>query len=283
MQSRPFVRALIWGAGVVLVSVLAYLLLFRADEGSAPGRVFDPGAFLGARPRLDAPNIASDLQVVDAMLGLAGVRPGDFVIDLGSGDGRILIAAARSYGARGLGVDIDPARIAEANFNAREAGVAGRVAFRREDLFGTPLGQADVLTLYLTAEVNLRLRPRILAQMRAGTRVVSHDYDMGEWRWDERRRVGAATVYLWLVPARIGGNWTLSANGRAVPLTIRQSFQNFIGTAGGARLEQGRVTGERVRFIADLGEGRQTFEGRISGNVIEPVDAQAGWRALRSS
>lgn len=280
MQSRPFVRALIWGAGVLLVLALAYLLLFRTDDGTAPGR-FDPGAFLGGRPKLDAPNVASGLQVVDAMLGLAGVRPDDFVVDLGSGDGRILIAAARSYGARGLGVDIDPARIAEANFNAREAGVAGRVAFRREDLFLTPLGEADVLTLYLTPEVNLRLRPRILAQMRAGTRVVSHDYDMGEWRWDERRRVGAATVYLWLVPARIGGDWTLSANGRAVPLTIRQSFQNFIGTAGGARLEQGRVTGDRVRFIADLGAGRQTFEGRVSGNFIEPVDAQAGWRAQR--
>lgn len=282
MQSRPFLRALVWGAGVILVLLLGYALLFRADDAPAPRRGFDPGAFVADPPRLDAPNVATELEVVDAMLGLAEVRPDDVVVDLGSGDGRILIAAARSFGARGLGVEIDPARIAEANDNARAAGVTGRVSFRRGDLFETPLGEADVLTLYLTQEVNLRLRPRILSQMRAGTRVVSHDFHMGDWRWDQRLRIGNATVYLWVVPARVQGDWTLIADGRAIPLAIRQGHQDFTGTAGGARIEQGRVTGENVRFIADLGEGRSTFEGRVAGDTILPIDARAGWRARRA-
>jgi len=283
MPSRPFVRALIWGAGAMLVIVLAYVLLtLRAADAPAPGGGFDPAAFVGAPPKLDAPNVATEMEVVDTMLALAEVRPNDFVVDLGSGDGRILIAAARSHGARGLGVDIDPARIAEAQANARAAGVSGRVAFRRQDLFETPLAEADVLTLYLTQEVNLRLRPRILGQMRPGTRVVSHDFHMGDWRWDQRSLVRTATVYLWIVPARVAGNWTLSAGGRSVPLVIEQSNQNFSGTAGDARIEQGRVTGDRIRFLADLGEGRQLFEGRVVGNRIEPIEPGAGWHAARA-
>jgi len=119
MPSRPFVRAIAWAGGAMLALFLAYFFLFRpAEEAPAPRRSFDPGTFVGARPKLDAPNLATELEVVDAMLGLAQVRPGDFVVDLGSGDGRILIAAARSLGARGLGVDIDPARIREADANA---------------------------------------------------------------------------------------------------------------------------------------------------------------------
>jgi len=281
MQPRPILRALLWGAGVILVLLLGYAFLFRSDDVLAPRPAFDPGAFVAGRPKLDAPYVATDLRVVDAMLAMAEVRPDEYVVDLGSGDGRILIAAARSLGARGFGVDIDPARIREANANARAAGVAGRVTFRREDLFQTPIAEADVLTLYLTPEVNRRLRPRILAQMRPGTRVVSNEYDMGDWRWDERRRVGAATIYLWIVPARVAGEWVLSANGRNLPLTIRQSGQAFTGTAGAARLEQGRLTGDRIRFIAELGNGRQTFEGRVAGDAIVPADPEAGWRARR--
>lgn len=282
MPSNPLVRALLFGAGTILVLFLAYKLLFRSDEAPAPRPKLDPSALVaGGRPQLDAPSVASDLRVVDAMLGLAEIRPDDDVVDLGSGDGRILIAAARSFGARGLGVDIDPAQIALASENAREAGVAGRVAFRREDLFRTEIAQADVLTLYLTQEVNLRLRPRILARMRPGARVVSHDFTMGEWQWDQRRRVGEATVYLWIVPARIAGAWALSAGGDAVPLTIEQSYQTFTGTAGDARIEQGRINGDTIRFIANPGNGRRTFEGRVAGDVITPITPGAGWRAQR--
>lgn len=284
MTARPFVRAILFGAGAALVAVIAWFLIVphRAAPPEALPPGFDPSAYTGGRPKLDVPYVATDNEVVDAMLGLASVRPDDDVIDLGSGDGRILIAAARSNGAHGLGVDIDPARIREANANARAAGVSGLVTFRRQDLFRTPLGDAEVLTLYLLQDINLRLRPRILAQMRAGTRVVSHDFDMGDWHWDQRQRVGTATIYLWIVPAHADGRWTLSANGRAWPLAIAQHYQAFTGTIGSGeaavRVEQGRLAGDRVRFIARLGQGRQVFEGRLAGDRIDG----AGWHAVRA-
>lgn len=285
MPTRPYVRALFIGAGLLVAALILFFVL-RPREVAAPPAAeeknsFDPAAFVAPPPRLDAPNVASEMEVVDAMLGMAGVQPDDFVIDLGSGDGRILIAAARSNGARGLGVDIDPAQIALANSNASSAGVTGLVTFRREDLFQTPLAEADVLTLYLTQEVNLRLRPRILADMRPGTRVVSHDFDMGDWHWDQRRRVGTATIYLWTVPARVEGNWTLTLGTQSLPLVLAQHYQQVTGTAGEARVEQGRLGGAAIRFIANVGQGRQVFEGQVAGDSIIPASAGAGWRATR--
>jgi SAM-dependent methyltransferase len=280
MASRSLRRALLALAGVAVMGVLLYWLLFPQGPrppAVRPGPDFDPGQFVQSRPRLDVPYIATDMQVVDAMLAMAAVRPGDFVLDLGSGDGRILITAARSGGARGLGVDIDPARIRESNSNARDAGVSNRVTFRRQDLFQTPLADADVVTLYLLPEINLRLRPRILAEMRAGTRVVSHDYDMGDWRWDERRRVGEANIYMWVVPARVAGTWTLTEGGRASPLLLTQEYQTAGGTLGGARVEQGRVSGDRIRFIVRHNGARRVYEGRIDGDAM----AGEGWRATR--
>ena len=285
MPKRPFVRALIYSAGAALLILLAILAYrhfsHRADARREARNDFNPAAYSPA-PRLDAPQVASDTEVVDAMLSLARLRPDDYVIDLGSGDGRILIAAARSNGAHGLGVDIDPTAIAQANRNAQAAGVTGLVSFRQQDLFQTPLQQADILTLYLTAEVNLRLRPRILAQMRPGTRVVSHDFDMGDWRYDQRRRVGNANVFLWIIPAQVGGNWTLTDSGRTVPVTIDQDFQRFTGTAGDGRIEQGHLDGPGIRFIANAGGGRRTYQGRVEGNAIVPTEAGANWRATRA-
>jgi SAM-dependent methyltransferase len=287
MKSRPFIRAVLAGGGLALLVLIAWHFLRRPEAAApAPANDFNPAQFVQAPPRLDAPQVATDFEVVDAMLGMARIRPDDEVVDLGSGDGRILIAAARSYGAHGLGVDIDPARVRESIENARAAGVASLVTFRREDLFQTPIGDADVLTLYLLPEINLRLRPRILAEMRPGTRVVSHDFDMGDWRWDQRRRVGTATIYLWIVPARVQGRWTLTSDGQAFALDLQQRYQELTGSIAvgdrEVRAEQGRITGNLVRFIADLGRGRQTFEGRFEGNSIVPVSAGAGWRAVRA-
>lgn len=286
MPNHPAVRTLIYVAGTALL-ILLMVFAFRQsgarpDEQRAERNRFNPALY--APPRLDAPNVASDTAVVDAMLTLAQLRPDDYVIDLGSGDGRILIAAARSNGAHGLGVDIDPAQIEQANRNARAAGVTGLVSFRQQDLFQTPLQEANILTLYLTAEVNLRLRPRILAQMRPGTRVVSHDFDMGDWHYDDRRRVGSATIFLWTVPARVDGNWTLTDGGRSVPLAIRQDFQRFTGTAGeAARIEQGRLDGTAIRFIANVGNGRRAYEGTVQGNRITGTGAGPTWSATRAS
>lgn len=289
MASRSFVRAVLSGAAVALVAVVLFLWLRPAPapqpQPQAPAG-FDPSQFVRSGTRLDAPFVVSDYDVVDAMLAMAEVRPDDHVVDLGSGDGRILIAAARSHGARGLGVDIDPRRIRESTANAQAAGVAHRVSFRQQDLFTMPLAEADVLTLYLTREVNLQLRPRILAQMRPGARVLSHDFDMGEWRFDQRDRVGTATIYMWIVPARAAGRYRITADGRTAELVLDQQFQRVSGTvsAEGAtsRVEQGRINGDRIRFIANLGNGRRSFEGRVGDRVIESVSPSRPWRAVRA-
>jgi SAM-dependent methyltransferase len=286
MPSPTFLRAVPIGAGTMLAVLLAVAACRPSGEEGPPANKFDPAEFVRSQPKLDAPYVVTDYDVVDAMLALAGVRPDDYVVDLGSGDGRILIAAARSNGARGLGVDIDPARIREAEANARAARVSDRVQFRRQDLFQTPLREADVVTLYLTQDVNLRLRPRLLAELRPGTRVVSHEFNMGDWRPDQRQRIGSANIYLWVVPARVAGRWTLIADGRSTPLELQQSYQRLDGrVAGGPRIEQGQVNGDRIRFIADLGDGRRAFEGRVAGNRIEPLQPGApsgDWQAARA-
>jgi ribosomal protein L11 methylase PrmA len=140
--------------------------------------------------------------VVEGMLALAGVDAGDRLFDLGSGDGRIVIAAALRHGARGVGVDIDPARVAEARRNARAAGVEHLVEFREGDLFAVDLRDATVVTLYLLPDMNERLRPKLLAELRPGARVVSHAYPAGDWTPDREVRVDGRRVYLWTVPER---------------------------------------------------------------------------------
>jgi len=137
--------------------------------------------------------------VVAGMLRLASVKRRDVVYDLGSGDGRIVIAAAKRYGARGIGIDIDPERIEEASRNARAAKVADRVRFLNQDLFDSDLGEATVVTLYLLPRLNLKLRPKLLAELKPGTRVVSHGFDMGDWKPDRVAQVGPTTIYLWTV------------------------------------------------------------------------------------
>lgn len=151
-------------------------------------------------PKLDVPYKGTRPAVIARMLEMAEVRPGDHVIDLGTGDGRILIAAAREHGARGVGIDLDAVLIGRAQANARRAGVADRVRFETGDLFQTDLSAADVVTMYLLPEVNYRLCPRLLTQLKPGARIVSHAFDMGDWKPDATRRAGGATVHLWRVP-----------------------------------------------------------------------------------
>ena len=147
-------------------------------------------------------------EVVEAMLAIANVEPDDVMYDLGSGDGRIVIAAARDFGVRSAkGVDIDPERIQEARQNARKAGVADRVTFIQADLFTYDFSDADVVTLYLLPWLNIKLRPRLLDELAPGTRVVSHSHDMNDWAPDEHRRVRGKDIYLWIIPAQASGKW----------------------------------------------------------------------------
>jgi SAM-dependent methyltransferase len=148
----------------------------------------------------DVPYVATPQIVVDKMLEVAAVTKDDIVYDLGSGDGRIVITAAKKYGARGVGVDIDAERVKEANANAVQAGVADRVKFLEQDLFKTDLKEASVVTLYLLPEVNLRLRPKLWRELRPGTRVVSHAFDMGDWKPEQTVQVEGRTIYYWIIP-----------------------------------------------------------------------------------
>ena len=169
---------------------LLYVLLLAGCQ-------FTPGSL--AR---DVPFVPTPERVVEKMLEVAKVGPQDVVYDLGSGDGRIVIAAARKHGARGVGIDIDPERIQEARDNARKAGVSERVEFRQEDLFKADFRDATVVTMYLLSAVNLQLRPKLLAELKPGTRIVSHAFDMGDWKPDATYKVGSSTVYYWVVPER---------------------------------------------------------------------------------
>jgi len=153
-------------------------------------------------PRLDVPYVPSPNAVVDGMLKLAKVTSSDVVFDLGCGDGRIVISAAKDYGSKGVGVDINPDRVQEARANAKKAGVEDRVRFEENDLFKADIRNATVVTLYLLPDVNMRLRPKLLHDLKPGTRVVSHSFDMDDWKPDEEAVIDGRHIYLWTVPAK---------------------------------------------------------------------------------
>jgi protein-L-isoaspartate O-methyltransferase len=150
----------------------------------------------------DVPYVPTPESVVAEMLKLAAVTKDDVVCDLGCGDGRIVVTAAKAHGARGVGVDIDPQRIKESNYNAQKAGVTDRVKFIQQDLFTVDLKDATVVTLYLLPEINRRLQPKLLRELRPGARVVSHAFDMGDWKPEKTVKVDGRTVYFWTIPAR---------------------------------------------------------------------------------
>lgn len=163
---------------------------------AATGQDFDNG--------LDVPYVPSPAEVVQGMLKLADVKGTDFVIDLGCGDGRIVVTAAKEFGARGIGYDLDPERIAEAKENAAKNGVSDRAKFIEKNLFEAEIKSASVVTLYLLPGVNEKLKPRLLAELRPGTRVVSHSFDMGDWKPVKQVEVGGRKLHLWVVPQRKG-------------------------------------------------------------------------------
>ena len=206
----------------------------------------------------EVPFVVSPDSVTLAMLQAAKVTNEDYVIDLGSGDGRIVILAAKRFGARGLGIEIDPGLVAKSRENARIAGVDARVSFREQDLFKTDLSPASVITLYLLPEVNMQLRPKLLA-LRPGTRVVSHDFDMEDWEPDKALTVDApdkpiglgktSKVYFWVVPARVEGLWCGAGKAKGKSVTISQRHQ-------------------KVRIDVPDGTAVKALEGRINGNAI---------------
>jgi SAM-dependent methyltransferase len=227
-------------------------------------------------PDLDVPYVPTPDKVVQRMLDLAQVGPGDYVMDLGSGDGRIVIQAVQR-GAYGHGVDLDPERVREARKNAKQAGVSDRVMFLQQDLFNTDVSQASVITMYLFPEVNLKMRPKLLKQLRPGTRVVSHAFDMGEWEPDKTVHIDAEgrtrTVYLWVIPADVSGQWQWQVNGQSFNWKVEQQFQKLDTTlsAGGSTLnpQQMQLQGRRVAFSVEHDGERYLFSGRAEGDTIK--------------
>ncbi|MDI1483494.1 class I SAM-dependent methyltransferase [Polyangium sp. y55x31] len=231
----------------------------------------------------DVPFVPTREETVARMLGIAGVTKDDVVYDLGSGDGRIVVMAAQKLGARAVGVEIDPVRIQEANNNAKAAGVTNRVEFRQQSLFDADIKDATVVTIYLLPSVNLRIRNKLLTELKPGARIVSHDFDMGDWRPDRKEKVGDDTVYLWVVPASVQGTYRLSvptAEGEApATLTLEQKFQDVSGSLklGNRRLPLAEVTlqGDAISFRTAEGS-ELTFRGRVQGTRIQGNVTPAG-------
>lgn len=212
--------------------------------------------------------------LVTAMLTAAKVTPNDFVVDLGSGDGRIPIAAARDFGARSHGIDYNADMVALARRNAERAGLRGKVSFQRADIFESDFSTATVVTLYLLPNLNLKLRPTLLA-MKPGTRIASHAFDMGEWEADEVIRTDEATGYLWIVPARVSGRWAFEIGDDRFASNLVQTFQTV--SAQGGRLSSAKLRGNSVTLTLVGGReltGTVVAESRMSG---------PGWSATRIS
>jgi SAM-dependent methyltransferase len=239
---------------------------------------------------LDVPYVPTPEAVVERMLELAKVGPNDYVVDLGSGDGRMPIRAAQKYGARGLGVDLNPERVREAIENAKTAGVSDKVEFRQGDLYETPLDErVDVMTMYLLTRVNADLRPRILNGLKPGTRIVSHAFNMGDWTPDQQEKVEGRDVFFWIVPAKIDGRWSMKAGNEEIQLDLTQQFQKVQGVArmNGRyhTLQNVTLRGDELSFTVEPRQGpSRTFTGRVKGNMIEGAGAEGvRWSAQRAS
>jgi hypothetical protein len=245
------------------------------------------------------PYVPTPQAVVDRMLAMGRVTAQDYLIDLGSGDGRIVVTAAKKLGARGFGVDLNPVRISEANDNARRNGVTDKVAFYQRDLFETDLSQATVITMYLLPRVNLALRPKLL-DLKPGTRLVSHDFDMGDWKADDYVRLvaddkfsgagGDSDVYLWIVPAKIAGAWRVQLPVAGKPQTYDLSFEQKYQQVSGTVRVNGRtmmIQGAKLRgdeltfsFVADVNGAtvKHEFSGRVAGERMSGQAALSGSR-----
>lgn len=255
--------------------------------------------------RTGGPYVPTPQVVVDQMLRLANVNANDYVLDLGSGDGVIVLTAAEQFKARGMGVEIDPVLVKLANGEAAKRGIAERANFQVLDVFKADVSRASVITLYLLPGMMINLRPKIFLEAKPGTRVVSHDYHFDDWRADdtlsfdvpEKEKVNGvprATLYLWIVPARVGGRWNVEIEGgERYEVTLRQNYQVIDGTAqsGGrtAKLQDTELRGDQLRFALSTGTAlRLAFQGRAVGDAMQGVvdlgrGKTARWTAVRAT
>jgi len=267
---------------LTLVLFLSATVAFAQDKPA--GTDYEPEVGQSGKDVVWVPTPQS---LVNKMLDLAKVTPADFVIDLGSGDGRTVITAAKR-GARALGIEYNPDMVALSQRNAAKEGVTDKATFMKADLFETSFSQATVITMFLLPDINLKLRPKIL-DLKPGTRIVSNSFTMGEWQHD--RSVNATesegcqsycTAYLWIVPAKVDGNWKLPEG----ELTIKQTFQMITGTlktAGKSTAIKGRMSGDQITFKA----GDAEYRGRVAADgmkgTVKARSSSGEWSATRAA
>ena len=257
--------------------------------------------------KYDVPYVPTDNEIVETMLEMAHVTENDVLYDLGCGDGRIVIAAAKKYGARGVGIDINPLRIGESNKNAQQEGVTDKVRFIEQNFFEADISAATVLTMYLLPKINLQLRPRLFRDLRPGTRIVSHDFHMGEWDPDQSTVMDGGydaessfdnhTVYCWVLPANVSGTWKLTVSDMSglydYILNVEQHFQKLQGTftnkGESIPVKSLKIAGYTLQFMVgekDTGEANvRLFHGTVKGNylsgTVKTNDGDHTFKAMR--
>ena len=269
MSANKLIRLLVLSAFVTAASPL----YAQTAQATKP---FEPNVGQAGK---DVVWVPTPQALVERMLDLAKVTPQDFLMDLGSGDGRTVIAAAKR-GLRAQGVEYNPNMVELSRRNAKEAGVSERATFVQADLFETDFSKAQVVTMFLLPSINLRLRPKIL-EMKPGTRIVSNTFTMDDWEADESSSIGGdctswCTAHLWIVPAKAEGTWQLGQNA----LTLTQKYQLLSGTLGATAITDGRLRGEEISFTA----GSAKYTGRINGKTMSgSVSGGSGgkWTATR--
>jgi len=264
------------------ICALAMLLLSPHGAGATIAQQYQPA--VGQQGK-DVIWVPTPENLVAAMLDMAKVTPNDYVIDLGSGDGRTVIAAAKR-GARSLGIEYNPDMVELSKSHALKEGVAGKASFVQADIFETDFSQATVLTLYLLPSLNMKLRPKIL-DMKPGTRVVTNSFDMGDWDADQSVTVEDRTAYLWIVPARVAGVWTWPK----AELTLSQGHQKITGSlkldGQELPLKNARMEGDKISFaVGDSPSAMREYSGRVNGNAIQgtvkiPNGPEVKWTAAR--
>lgn len=263
------------------LGVLGMAMTLAWSEALAqPAKQYEPKEYQDGKDVVWVPTAQT---LVDRMLDIAQVTPNDYVIDLGSGDGRTVITAAKR-GTKALGVEYNPKMVELSKGNAAKAGVTDKASFVKADLFKTDFSQATVITMFLLPEINLKLRPRIL-NMKPGTRVVSNSFDMGNWKADQiiepvEKCETYCNAFLWIVPAKVGGTWALPQG----KLVLKQTYQFVTGTLTADNVVapiKGRLNGPDITFTA----GGTQFSGQVNGNTIEGTsktgDKQNVWKATR--
>ena len=257
--------------------LLALTLSFFADTIHAqPATEFQPQVGQDGKDVIWVPTPQA---LVDKMLDMAKVTPKDYVIDLGSGDGRTVITAAKR-GAKALGIEYNPDMVELSKKNAAKEGVSDKASFVKADLFESDFSQAQVITMFLLSSINMKLRPKIL-DLKPGTRIVSNTFDMADWKPDESATLPGCnswcTAHLWIVPAKVDGNWA-SPQGE---LTFKQTFQNISGTLKSADAVtpiNGKLNGDQISFTA----GNVTYTGRVNGSSMDGTAGGAKWNATRT-